>query len=178
MGLDNIPAEYPCSKAGTATLTPKLNRDGTPFLDENGRTVESIDCEQTQDNGGCPWLAADPPSAGRVTGIFGAPCWYRGKHGNYLLEDVLGISYDETEGISFFGSDEDGTRKSAEECFKLATYIEDAIVATTWVEDPSKIDYLETGIEAASIEDKDDCVYAAWWLRWVAEHGDGTICWY
>ncbi len=102
------------------------------------------------------------------------PLPYRAKYGNFLLQEVLGISVDEAEGMSFYGSN--GTRKSAEECLELARTIEEAIVETAWVDDPSKVDYMETGIEAAAIEYKDDCVYAAWWLRWAAENTDGSDC--
>jgi hypothetical protein len=166
MGLDNIPAVLPCIAKGTA-------------IQHGGDPEGVVDCEATAQACGCPYEAAeDRPETGSVLGIFGSPCWYRGKYGNALIEEVLGISYDESEGISFYGSGSDASYKSPDECLKLATYIEDAIVETEWVADPSKIDYLETGVEAADIQHKGQCEYAAWWLRWVAEHGDGTICWY
>lgn len=179
MGLDNIPHNYPCKSGGTAVLTPRLDREGKAFVEEDGSPALVIDCKATQEAGGCPWYNDESrPTDGGVIGMFGTDCWYRGKHGNELLENVLGISYDETEGISFYGSNEDGSYKSPQECLKLATFIEDAIADTEWVADPSTIDCLETGIEAAAIEEKDYCVYAAWWLRWVAENADGTDCWY
>ena len=178
MGLDNIPHNYPCKSNGTAVMEPRLNTEGQPILDDDGTPMMVINCQATQAAGGCQWLNANPPEAGRVTGILGTSCWYRGKYGNYLLEEVLGIAYDETEGYSFYGSNADGTYKSASECELLADAIEDAINEIEWVEDPSTVDYLETGIEAAAIEYKAEAEYAEWWLRWVAEHADGSDCWY
>lgn len=178
MGLDNIPHNYPCRTNGTAVMEPRLNNEGQPILDEDGTPMMAINCQATQAAGGCQWLNANPPEAGRVIGLFGTSCWYRGKYGNYLLEEVLNIGYDETEGYSFYGSNADGTYKSAGECLMLADAIAESAAEIEWVEDPSSVDYLATGIEAAAIEHKGEVEYAEWWLRWVAEHADGSDCWY
>jgi hypothetical protein len=166
MGLDNLPAKLPCVTQKTAIYV-----DGDP--------EGVVDCAETAEACGCPFnVAKGRPETGAVHGIFGSPCWYRGKYGNSLLEKVLGIAYDESEGMSFYGSNADGTYKSAAECLDLAETIEDAIAGIEWVDDPSKFDYIETGVEAVSVTHKNECEYAAWWLRWVAENADGSYCWY
>jgi hypothetical protein len=160
MGLDNIPHEYPCVNKKTAVMV-----------------TGQIDCKATQEAGGCPWQnAEDRPQNGHVTGIFGTDCWYRGKYGNHLLEDVLGF-YDETDGLSFYGSNADGTHKSASECKTLAEVIESGMKEVTWDDNPEDKDYLEYG-HVVNTKYKDDCEYAAWWLRWVAAEANGTDCWY
>lgn len=85
------------------------------------------------------------------------------KYWDYILENVLGISVDETEGMSF-------AVKTPSECLKLAEAIECAISEIEWVDNPSAFDYLETGIEAAAIEYKNDCEYAALSLRRLAQN--------
>jgi hypothetical protein len=92
---------------------------------------------------------------------------YSERYGNFLLEEVLGISVDEAEGMSFYGLN--GAKKTAEEYVNLAEAIEEAIREIAWVNDPSKVDYMETGIEAAPIKYKADCEYSAQWLRRAAE---------
>lgn len=174
MGLDNIPHNYPCKKNGTAVLVPVRNKNNEILTDINGEEWLQIDCEQTQESGGCPYVNANPPS-GAVSGLFGTSCWYRGKYGNYLI-DMLGI-YDENDGLSFYGSDENGEYKSSEECLELADVIEKEIAEIVWSENPSEVDYLEQG-HSLDIRLKQDCEYAVWWLRWVAEEADGTYCWY
>ena len=178
MGLDNIPHNYPCRTNGTAIMEARLDADGNAILDDDGTPIMSINCQATQAAGGCQWLNANPPEGGRVTGMFGTSCWYRGKYGNFLLEEVLSLGYDENEGISFYGSNFDGSYKSAGECLVLADAIKSAAEDITWVEDPASVDYFGTGVEAAAIEYKDDVEYAEWWLRWAAEYADGSDCWY
>jgi hypothetical protein len=102
------------------------------------------------------------------------PIPYSGEFGNFLLQDVLGVSVDDAEGMSFYGSN--GTRKTVSECLELADVIDAAISETLWVDDPSNVDYLETGIEAAAIEYRADCEYAAWWLRFAAANTNGCHC--
>jgi hypothetical protein len=149
MGLDNIPHEYPCVNKKTAVMV-----------------TGQIDCKATQEAGGCPWQnAEDRPQNGHVTGIFGTDCWYRGKYGNALIEKYG--EYDQTEGYSFYGSDDDGAYKNAAECFRLSSYIGGLIEETDWDMDSEEHDSHCAGLE-----------YAAWWLRWVAMEADGTDCWY
>lgn len=151
MGLDNYPNRYPCRTQQTAVYA---DRDGT----------EVIDCGETIEQGRCPWANANPPENGRVLGIFGAPCWYRGKWGNALVEQYG--TYDESAGLSFYGSNTAGDYKTPDECRTLAEHIENVVTDT------------DTENGWRDVEDKDGLLYAAWWLRWVAENGDGAIAWY
>jgi len=166
MGLDNIPHVYPCRKQGTAIESPRLDKDGNPLKNEDGSVVMSIDCQATQENGGCPYQNDYEQSGltgGVVYGIFGTDCWYRGKYGNYLLEE-LGI-YDETEGISFYGTLGDGSYKSPHECLVVADAIATAIDAGD-----------DLMVEGKPITD--ELLYAQWYLRWTATNCEGVDCWY
>lgn len=119
------------------------------------RTPEGqIDCAATKDAGQCPYLNAGPPD-GAVFGILGTSCWYRGKVGEALLAD-LGLDSEYT----FYGDDEDGLRKTPKACLQLADVMEEAI------------DGLSDDENVALTR------YAIWYLRWVAEAGDGLDCWY
>lgn len=136
MGLDNYPYILPCTNNNTAVL----NDDG------------GVNCELTQEAGGCPWLNANPPKEGRIIGIMGRDCWYRGKWGNMRLEEI-GIT-----SVDFYG-DEDNY-KSPYECLNLADVIGESVAQ---VNDP---------------EARNDLLYAEWYLRWAAENTDGLNCWY
>lgn len=183
MGLDNIPHNYPCRTNGTAVMEPRLNNEGQPILDDDGTPMMAIDCRATQAAGGCPWLNANPPEAGRVIGMrvigmrvigmFGTSCWYRGKYGNYLIEKYG--EYDETEGYSFYGSDANGAYKSAGECEMLADHLIGLLPTTDPKDDDRPDDF---GLEEMDQDEKADIEYAAWWLRWAAKHADGSDCWY
>ncbi len=157
MGLDNFPRQYPCKTQGTAVLVARKGGDGQDLLEDDGTPSLAISCDETQACGGCPWKNALDKSGitgGAVYGMFGTPCWYRGKYGNYLLQEA-GI-----EGNDFYGDNEDGTEKSSESCLVLADII---------------------GEELPNINDNDvreGLNYAEWYLRWVAEECDGLVCWY
>lgn len=152
MGLDNIPANYPCRTDGTAVWTDDPDSP-------------RIDCEATIDAGGCPWHNAEPPEAGRVLGIFAAPCWYRGKYGNALIDEYA--TYDESTGASFYGSNDSADFKTPDECRDLA----DVLDATIKVVDNDGTGWTEDG-------DRDGMIYAAWWLRFAADKCGGTIAWF
>lgn len=187
MGLDNIPHVYPCKKSNTAIMvTMPLkpdNPNGEPLLDDDGKPVQRIDCDATQQAGGCPWheaaFAEDEklrrPETGLIIGIFGTDCWYRGKIGNSLIEEYG--SYDEVDGQSFYSSRDDDY-KSPQECLQLADYLDGLYEETTWMDNPGEMDYLETGIITGPTEDGELLRYAAWWSRWIAEAGDGMDCWW
>lgn len=168
MGLDNIPKHYPCRTKNTAVLVPRLGRDGTPLLDDDGNDILVVDCAATQDAGGCPWLTSYQ-NAGEpglpVYGMLGSDCWYRGKYGNWLLEELT-VADPMGDGESFYGDNEDGTEKSAESCHLLADLMDEALA--------------DQG-GSVHLDGKDvtgDVRYAIWWLRWVADEADGSICWY
>jgi hypothetical protein len=155
MGLDNMPHDYPCTSGGTAVMETITMRDGS--------TDERIDCEATIKVGGCPFTNANPPEKGRVMGMMGTHCWYRGKYGNWLV-DGLGIPPESDD--NFYGTDEDGTYRPPEACLSLADRMESALDERGG---KMTLPYQET---------TDEVLYAIWYLRWVAEHCDGMDAWY
>lgn len=156
MGLDNFPATYPCATQGTAVR------------DDAAR----IDCAATAQAGGCPWAnAPDRPDNGRVVGMLGTYCWYRGKYGEFLLS-VLGIG----DECTFYGDDEEGTTKSPQSCAQTAQAIRAALER---IDDAGLAARLGLQQESMSVEEfRTDATYAAWWLDWTAQVGDGASCWY
>lgn len=166
MGLDNIPQKYPCKKQETATYVTRKDADGNFLLNEDGSVMTSIDCEATQENGGCPYTKDYVKSGlagGSVIGMFGTDCWYRGKYGNYLLEE-LGI-YNEPLGLSFYGALGDGAHKSPGECNLLADAMEVSVKNYQ-------------GSDENRDEVKESITYAIWYLRWAALNTEGLDCWY
>jgi hypothetical protein len=166
MGLDNIPHKYPCKTRGTAVLTQSFDKEGNAILEDDGSPATSIDCEATQAFGGCPYRSDYDKAGltgGAVYGIFGTDCWYRGKYGNYLVEE-LGV-YDETEGLSFYGALGDNSHKSPHECNLLADAMEEAVEGYE-------------GEEENRQEMKESIAYAIWYLRWAAKNAEGLDCWY
>jgi hypothetical protein len=167
MGLDNIPNRYPCSTQGTAVMVTRKDRAGNDILNEDGSPKEFLDCDATQSADGCPWLTAvtrDLGNAdGRAVGMLGAPCWYRGKWGNVLLEK-LGI-YNAPH-ISFYGDNDDGTVKSPESCRELSNAL------------TSECKKREGRVVLDGEDYSADIQYAAWWTGWVADECDGSNCWY
>lgn len=154
MGLDNIPKNYPCKAKGSAVTVQVMAGD---------EQIDQIDCKATQEAGGCPYLNANPPTEGRVYGMLGTDCWYRGKYGNHLLETVHG-----SPSQSFYGDNEDGTEKSAESCVRLANYIKGILAL---YDDSEPLDEEQMAVKIGLI-------YAEWYLRWAAEQADGLVCWY
>jgi len=151
MGLDNIPAEYPCVRERTAV------RDG-----EN-----RIDCEETQAQGGCPWQRDKPADGTPIYGMLGVDCWYRGKAGTAMLETLASAGHQlppELEG-GFYGERDD--QLSPEHCEALAGWMVEhgeAYLALVAPEDREQ--------EARYYR------YAAWWLAWIAQAGGGAIAWW
>ena len=170
MGLDNIPHRYACERLGSAIKVNINDKDGNPIMDDRvALPMKRIDCDATIAARLCPHSLALEKSMitnKAVHGLFGTPCWYRGKYGNYLLES-MGIEGDET---SFYGNNEDATYKSASDCHALATEMESHVK--------------EFGYPALAPTDsdqdslKDDIDYAIWWLRWVADECGGSDAWY
>jgi hypothetical protein len=162
MGLDNMPNNYPCKTQGTAVMTQRKNHEGTLLTEEDGSPMMSIDCDATQACGQCPYQNAFIKSGldgGAVYGMFGTPCWYRGKYGNHLLE----IADIDTDQHNFYGDNEDGTEKSAQSCKSLADTISEALA--------------EMEIKVAE-EYADELRYAEWYLRWASEECNGLGAWY
>jgi hypothetical protein len=161
MGLDNIPADYACVRAGTEVL-----RAGTDI----------IDCTATAAIGGCPWLlkVASEKPGNPVTGMLGAPCWYRGKVGVRqlaLLNDAGYVLPTWLEG-GFYGDIDATPALSVEHCIQLADWLANhaeafAASAAVCVSDAQDVrDEIET------------YQYAVWWLRFVAAECNGANSWY
>lgn len=169
MGLDNFPNKYPCKSQGTAVLTERRNQNDEVVIDpDTNEPMTVIDCDATQACGGCPYRNDYEKSglgdSGRVYGIFGTECWYRGKYGNYLL-DELGIG-DEN---NFYGDNEDGTYKSPDSCLNLADEIEEAVYE--YCDGDGRI--MREGTDIVP-----ELQYAEWYLRWAAKNCDGLAAWY
>lgn len=170
MGLDNIPHEYPCKKQGIASLT------------EDGR----IDCDDTQSKGNCPWKneyekAVLLKEARPTYGMLGTGCWYRGKYGNFLLGMLEGNAdaYADTK-YSFYGEgmgedDPDSEGMSIAYCLDMHEYMtenteEFAYKAMQYVN--------ENGGENNAKDYINDWLYATWWVKFAAEHCEGSSIWY
>jgi hypothetical protein len=151
-------------------MEPRLDKDGVALTENDGSPMMVIDCQATQAFGGCPYTREldkqDKALLGNpVCGIFGTDCWYRGKYGNYLLEE---LGYD-TDDLSFYGDNEDGTEKSKASCLSLANIIDASI------DDCQE----EGGVYRMNGDDiTPDLRYASWYLKWAAEFTDGLVCWY
>ena len=167
MGLDNIPASYACKNQNVA------------ILDDENR----IDCQATIEAGKCPLMNkknTDPLIKDAVIplGMFGTNCWYRGKYGAYLLEQMVNFnpdfSYDENTLYGHeFADESDGL--TADECLEVSE--EMFHYAESWVH------YVKTKSNVAGkLEEEknliNDWVYLAWWLKFVGENCDGMNSWY
>jgi hypothetical protein len=165
MGLDNFPRNYPCKTQGTAVMTQRKNHEGTLLTREDGSPDMVIDCDATTACGQCPYKNAFDKSGldgGAVYGMFGTPCWYRGKYGNHLLN----LADIDTDQENFYGDNEDGTEKSAQSCEHLADTISEALME-------------HAGHLIVDGEDyADELRYAEWYLRWASEECDGLGAWY
>lgn len=154
MGLDNIPNVYPCKQAGTAVM-----EDG-PF--ESG---PQINCEKTQDAGGCPWKTEfdkSPFKDGHALGLFGVPCWYRGKVvTNYLFPKWEAAHPDDDPPLHTWYSED----ASPDECRESAKWMEDRGEPFLALVTDDKTEEQSWG-------------YAAWWLRFVADHAEGMHGWW
>lgn len=158
MGLDNIPAVYPCVKQGSAVLT----------TDERG----VIDCAATQEAGGCPWAIAQERDRGTpITGMLGTDCWYRGKVGTYMLQLLHEAGYDPPVQGGFYGPDE--TNLSPEYCAILGRWMAEHVEVYARLVAEHGTDYGDRAEAAIN-----DYRYAAWWLTWIAEAGDGAKAWW
>ncbi len=169
MGLDNMPHEYPCKRQGTAVI----NKQTHTWEDDEGNAHSEdtypIDCDKTIEVGGCPFTNANPPKDGRILGMLGTYCWYRGKSGNGLVRALNGGSTDDvwdTEDDNFYGTDDEGLYRPPEACRSLA-------------------DDMEAKLEALGgklVENDEDLThyvrYAIWYLRWVAKECEGMDAWF
>jgi len=165
MGLDNIPRILPCKKAGTAIFASEY-----PETDEHN----IVDCEATIQCGGCPYKQAyenDPLVMNSVPayGIFGTPCWYRGKWGNSLLH--LAASHGYQSPVDFYGVGKEFSEDQGldpELCLELSGWMADHTEAFSNIVNTNDLDprFLH------------DWIYASWWLKFVSKYGDGSAVWY
>lgn len=162
MGLDNIPNEYGCKAKGTAVLDPRTDENGDPVLDEYGNPDMIINCQATQEAGGCPWHKVFGERNGQVLGMLGTDCWYRGKYGVALL-DAFGL-----DGHVLYG--DETLTVTADECHALA---DDMVTAFT-KDDGER----ETEIIWRDENVADDWWYLADYLRWSAIVCGGLHAWY
>lgn len=164
MGLDNIPRVYPCEKENTA------------ITDDDGR----IDCKKTIEANKCPYkrevessVLLKQSGAKPTYGMFGVPCWYRGKYGNMLLallERGNLDAYEETE-YSFYGDGGDNEGLSIQYCKDMSQFMKNH--TEQFAKQAQKN---SPGEEAEDLIK--DWVYASWWLDFVAEYADGSAIWY
>ena len=169
MGLDNMPHKYPCKDQGTAVIEV-IERDYGNGLEKSGQ----IDCDATMEKGGCPYVNDDNrPDDGGVLGLFGTPCWYRGKYGNYLVEVLKGEEEPDswTADPSFYAEGETDF-KTPEECRELADFMEEKL-----------LDYDGKKVRAKNDDNEDEdltseILYAIWYLRWSDHECGGLDAWY
>ena len=174
MGLDNIPRTLPCVQAKIAIFDGK-----------------QVDCQATQAADQCPYMTEAKKSSVNegVTGMFGANCWYRGKYGNYLLQEI-GLDQNEWH---FYGDLADDEGLSEDYCRSLASRIRQELdkldkIKTYKNNAPKTLAEPFSGAvgwpgeyeptEEMKKEVEDDLKYAAWWLDFVAEHAGGSSIWY
>ena len=168
MGLDNMPHRYPCVAENTA------------IKDQEG----NIDCDATRQADRCPYkrdFAAAGSPQGSVIGMLGAPCWYRGKVGNYALKTLSDAGY-EPPADGFYGTEGNGEKPdlSPQYCRELAQWLADHAEAyMSAVADELKAEG-RTGDDAREqLEYSGQQLhYMVWWLRWVADAGGGADTWY
>lgn len=167
MGLDNIPYNYPCKVGGTAVMVNLKDREtGEDILDDDGDVITQIDCNATQECGGCTWKSDLGALEGSVGGIFGTSCWYRGKYGAHLLEST-DIPADELWG-------DDDAHVSPATCNSLADEMENYM--ENYTEDDGGRVILRYSEETEDVST--EYVYFMKWLRWVAEKCGGASAWY
>jgi len=168
MGLDNIPYEYPCIAEGLQSKD------------------EELDCASNIDNNKCPWHREMVNAGMAMYGMLGTPCWFRGKAGNYMLNELAAHGYmtpkdDWGENLSFYGDSYSGTDTeeemlSPEGCLRLRL--------AEWMSRHAEAYSSITEIDA--VDEKDDIDvkavmeqyrYAINWLKFVAPYG-GSKVWY
>ena len=169
MGLDNIPYEYPCIAEGLQSED------------------EKIDCASNIDNNKCPWHREMVNAGMAMYGMFGTPCWYRGKAGNYMLQELAEHGYmtpkdDWGENLTFYGDWDSATNSretneeilSPEGCLKLAKWMEKHAEVYASIAELDAVDEAE-GIDMKAVMEQ--YRYTINWLKFVAPYG-GSKVWY
>lgn len=159
MGLDNIPHVYACQRAGTAIMTAD----------------DRIDCDKTIAAHQCPWQREAIGRGTPIVGMFGTPCWYRGKAATWMLEELTAAGYADMPGSvgGFYGTSPETTEGepdlTPDHCRALARWMEDHAEAYA---------ALHQGDADGGRVEIDEYRYAAWWLRFAADHCEGADAWW
>ena len=167
MGLDNIPYEYPCVAEGLQAKD------------------EKIDCDSNIDNNKCPWHREMVNAGMAIYGMLGTPCWFRGKAGNFMLNELAGHGYvtpkDDWGGnLSFYGDFNPGPGLDQEEilspegCLRLAEWMSRHAEAYASITEIDAVDE-EDDIDMKSVMEQ--YRYAINWLKFVSPYG-GSRVWY
>ena len=163
MGLDNIPKVYPCESIAVR------NSDN------------QIDCKATQECGNCPYMneyQSDPllKDTSPVYGMLGTDCWYRGKYGNYMLDDLKRYNddFDYDMPSDFYGNTDEGI--DADTCLEMSEVM--FRYTEAWSNAVHKM--VKNGTLPEQNRDSyiRDWIYAAWWLKFVGNTSDGSAVWY
>ena len=167
MGLDNIPYEYPCIAEGLQAED------------------EQIDCNSNIDNNKCPWHREMVNAGMAIYGMLGTPCWFRGKAGNFMLNELADHGYmtpkDDWGGnLSFYGDfnpsppDMHEEILSPEGCLKLAEWMSKHAEAYASITEIDAVDE-EDDIDMKAVMEQ--YRYAINWLKFVSSYG-GSKVWY
>lgn len=171
MGLDCVPETYACEA------------EDTQVKDEDGE----FSCRLTIEAGMCPWkreVSKTDFANGAVGGMFGTPCWYRGKHGQWMIDLLTSSDHEITNPFpDFYGGHEipewaeDGQYEQGfafpSDCLSLAEWFDkhtDDYVKAVKV---NATQYYNSDDEAVT-----DWKYASWWLKFCAEYTDGFAPWF
>jgi len=171
MGLDCIPATYACEA------------EGTQVKDEDGE----FSCQLTIDAGKCPWKREVDKTDlihGAVGGIFGTPCWYRGKHGEWMIDLLLSSDHEiKTPYPSFYGGHEIPEWAEDDQYEQGFAFTGDCLELADWFDrhtddfakavEANGTDYYNSTDEALA-----DWNYASWWLKFCAQYTDGFAPWF
>jgi hypothetical protein len=162
MGLDNYPTTYPCQARGVAVYVTRTDKDGVVLKHEDGTDMRQFSCSATKYACACPWQNHPRrPAEGAVYGMLGTDCWYRGKYGVFLYEQ-LGL-----DGSWLYGDDH----------LKIAgdTLLEEAANLRTRLEEVSVHGkfFVDGGADL-----RPDVEYLIWWLEFVAIESDEVTAWY
>jgi hypothetical protein len=163
MGLDNIPANYPCVLAATEVRVPWPNAEVAAAAVEAGDSGQGrIDCVATVSAGGCPWHDRLGDTPGARYGMLGTFCWYRGAVAQGFLDRLDQAGHHPP--LSFYGA-ADGL--GDDQCRTLAAFMEssEGVFARLVAADADVDEQLE------------EYRYAVAWLRFAADCG-GADAWY
>jgi len=149
MGLDNMPKTLPCESEYGVDI------DESPHGEH---------CNNMKDQGKCPWKIKMLNAGIPCYGMLGLDCWYRGKHGNFMLRKLASKGH--TSPLDFYGDDVDGLNE--QDCLDLAE----------WMAEHAEAYANAVSLEDGQLQDMiEEYRYAINWLKFVAPYG-GSDVWY